>query len=110
MNGTRMVTDVEADATRVVLDGPLTVRTIASVKATLLQALAEYHTVQVDCGTADSADLSLIQLLLAARQSAQRTGKALHLAAPAQGALREALVQGGFLAETGADPFWSGRA
>ena len=90
------------------LDGALTVRTVATVRATLLEALTQHQSVQVDCSAAESVDLSLIQLLLSARLTAQQAGKQLLLASPASGALLAALHQGGFLLPTGADAFWSG--
>jgi anti-anti-sigma regulatory factor len=98
---------------RVVLDGVLGIRTVDTVRRTLQEALAEHPAVQIDCTMATSVDLSLIQLLLAARQSARLAGKQLALAAPASGALRSALVQAGLLPSDGAeqtksDPFWSG--
>jgi anti-anti-sigma regulatory factor len=92
----------------VVLDGVVTVRTIAAFRSTLLNALTEHRSVRVDCSAAESVDLSLIQLLLSARLSAHRQGKRLKLAAPADGVLRATLEQGGFMPPSGADPFWSG--
>jgi ABC-type transporter Mla MlaB component len=92
------------------LDGTLTVRDVVSVKAALLAALVNQQAVQVACRKAESVDLSFIQLLLSARLTARRAGKHFMLAAPAEGALRAALEQGGFLPETGADPFWAGKA
>jgi anti-anti-sigma regulatory factor len=102
------VSNSKNETGRVLLDGVLTVRTIAAAKQKLLRALAEQPAVQVDCTAAESADLSLIQLLLAARLSARQAGKPFALTAPACGVLREALEQGGFLPPTGADPFWNG--
>jgi ABC-type transporter Mla MlaB component len=91
-------------------DGPLTVRTIATVRSTLLEFLAAHPSVQVDCTAATSVDLSFIQLLLAARQSAQTVGKELKLIVPPGSTMHAALEQGGFLPPVGADPFWSGEA
>ena len=88
----------------------LTVRTIAGIRPVLLQALRDQPAVRLDCSAAESVDLSFIQLLLAARRSAQQSGRSFSLAAPAAGALRAALEQGGFLPVGGADPFWSGAA
>jgi len=102
--------ETNPEPARVQLDGALTVRTIASVRAKLLAALVDHPAVLVDCGAVESVDLTLIQLLLAARLSARKGGKPFSLAAPANGALRAALEQGGFLPPTGADPFWSGAA
>jgi anti-anti-sigma regulatory factor len=105
---------LEPAPARVVLDGALNIRTIETVHGKLLAALAEHASVHIDCTAAETVDLSVIQILFAARQSALRAGKQLTLAAPAGGALRIALEQGGFPpsgnAEQGDDPFWSGTA
>jgi ABC-type transporter Mla MlaB component len=104
------VTDGERRIALVQLDGPLSVRSIAETRAILLEALANHDTVQVDCSAAESVDLSVIQLLLAARRGAGEDGKKLTMAAPATGVLRVALEQGGFLPPTGGDPFWTAEA
>ena len=100
--------DTDSEAASVLLDGALTVRNIANVRDILLAALADHQVVRVDCRAADAVDLSGIQLLLAAHRSAIQAGKQLVLAAPADGLLRAALQQGGFLGAAGSDPFWSG--
>ena len=100
--------DIQSDAATLPLDGSLTVRTIGAVHAALVEALARNDAVQVDCTGAASVDLSLIQLLLAARRSADEAGKHLTLAAPAGGVLLAALERGGFLRSAEPDPFWSG--
>jgi len=92
----------------VLLDGTLTVRTITAAHAALLKTLTEQQEVYVDCGAAESVDLSLIQLLLSARLSARQEGKHIALAAPVAGPLRAVLEQAGLLSPTGGDPFWSG--
>jgi ABC-type transporter Mla MlaB component len=94
---------------RFALDGVLNIRTIEQVHRGLVEALAEHASVQVDCSAVEAVDLSFIQLLLAAQQSAQRDGKLLTMAAPADGALLVALEMGGFMPSgaTDADPFWS---
>jgi anti-anti-sigma regulatory factor len=104
------LTETNPEPARVKLDGVLTVRTIANTRASLLAALADHPAVLVDCAAAESVDLTFIQLLLAARLSTRQGGKPFSLAAPATGALRAALEQGGFLPPSGADPFWSGAA
>jgi anti-anti-sigma regulatory factor len=103
-------TETNPEPARVKLDGALTVRTIANARASLLAALADHPGVLVDCGAVESVDLTFIQLLLATRLSAHQAGKPFSLAAPATGALRAALEQGGFLPSSGADPFWAGAA
>ena len=80
-----------------VLEGAVTVRAIEPVHARLVDLLNRHDTVEIDCTALTEADLSLVQLLLAARRSAMRDGKTLVLTAPASGALRQTLSIGGFL-------------
>jgi anti-anti-sigma regulatory factor len=96
-------------------DGVLGIRTIEAVRATLLAALAQSPLPRIDCTAADTVDLSFLQLLLAARRSARQAGLPLRLAAPADGALKHALLQAGLLpaeddASPVADRFWLGDA
>jgi len=102
------LTDSDPEPVRVVLDGTQTVRNIAAARATLLETLTGHQKVLVDVNAIETADLSLIQLLLAARRSARQQGKDLVLALPVAGALQDALQRGGFLPPDGADPFWTG--
>ena len=96
---------------RVVLDGRLTIRDIDTVRSRLAAALKEHETIEVDCSAAEDVDLSLIQLLIAARRSAAESGKQLTIAQPADGVLHAALLQGGFLPATGPEAaFWLGTA
>lgn len=99
----------------VILDGSLTTRAIDAVRARLAAALNEHAAIELDCSAAVEVDLSLIQLLIAAHRSAGEAGKRLTLTQPADGPLRAALVQGGFLPAVGPadDPeaaFWLGMA
>jgi ABC-type transporter Mla MlaB component len=99
----------------VILEGALTTRSIDAVRNRLAAALSEHAAIELDCSAAVEVDLSLIQLLIAARRSAVEAGKQLTLAQPADGALRAALMQGGFLPAVGpaGDPeaaFWLGTA
>lgn len=91
------------------LTGDLTVRNIGEVQPAIVEALTLHTSVEVDCGAATEADLSFIQLLIAAAKSAARSGKSLALVGPAEGALRRALLRGGFIDGAGnGDP--AGRA
>jgi ABC-type transporter Mla MlaB component len=99
---------------RVMLGGPLTVRTVALMHERLLAALRQYPAVTVDLSRADEIDLSFIQLMLAARKSAAAAGKRLSLSAPAEGALLDALVCAGLIASAEDQPvagqaFWLNR-
>ena len=87
----------KSDVGRVVLEGALTMRAAEATYAKLLEA-ANQPAVEIDCSGATEVDVSLIQLILAARASARQTGRSLTLAQPADGKLREALQRGGFLA------------
>jgi ABC-type transporter Mla MlaB component len=91
------MTDPLSSVARLRLDGALTVRGVASVHADLAAALDQHAMVIVDCSAATEVDLSLIQLLLAARRSAQHADKTLRLVGADNTALRTALARGGFL-------------
>lgn len=84
-------------AERLLLTGACGLRTVDDLRAQLLDMSAAHTAVEIDCSNADEVDVSFIQLLLAARSSAQRSGRTIRLAHPASGALRDALQRGGFL-------------
>jgi hypothetical protein len=96
--GVRGKTPVEG---RLVLTGEITIRSADSIHSRLLE-MAGQPVVEIDCGSVTETDLSLIQLILAARASAQKSRRTVVLARPAAGALRDALQRGGFLT-VGAD-------
>ena len=89
---------------RLVLEAVQTLRTIEATTAAVRDLLAQHPHVEIVCGAVGEADLTLVQLLLSARRTAEQSGKRVTLAAPASGALLDALRRGG-LAEA-ADPFW----
>ncbi len=95
---------------RLALDGELTIRTIEAIHARLTDALAAGGDLLIDTTHATQVDIAFIQLVLAARRSAAAAGTSLTLAAPAGGALRDALARGGFLSPVaglgGADDAW----
>jgi len=103
------VTASQMTTAQITLDGAQTVRTIDAAHHDLVAALAAHAAVTVDCAAVTEVDVSLIQLLLAARASARLNGKAVALTAPANDALRTALLQGGFLRDDADGPeaaFW----
>ena len=67
------------------------------IAATLRQAIATQDQVEIATDAITGADITTIQLLLAARKLAQASGKSLRLAAPPQGVLRQLLTQTGML-------------
>ena len=105
-----MTTD-NSDIGQLVLDGNLTIRNIESVHLKLTDAISRRSQIVIDCRSADEVDVSMVQLLLAARAGAASAGRRLVLAHPADGALLDVLVRGGFLQPAGAQPhpdtsFW----
>jgi ABC-type transporter Mla MlaB component len=92
-------------ATRLTLDGVLTMRTTEATHAKLLAA-ADRQAVEIDCSGATEVDASFIQLVLAARASARQQQRVLTLAQPADGPLRQALQRGGFLVASADQAFW----
>ncbi len=94
----------------VVVTGIVTLQTVESIHTQLL-ALEDRSVVTIDCSAATEVDVSLVQLILAARTTAQQTGRAVVLAQPADGALLETLERGGFLSASPDEPvdlrrFW----
>lgn len=88
-------------------EGSLTVAVAEAAHARLSAALMQADPVVVDCADATEVDLTFVQLLIAARRSADASGQRFVLATPAAGALRQVLVAAGVV---GTDPFWSGDA
>lgn len=80
----------------------------------LLQALETGRDVAVDCSGITETDLSFVQLLLAARRSAQARRQRLVLSSPAGGALLKILVCAGLTGAASHGPdtdeaFWEGK-
>jgi len=99
------MTDPHSIVARIRLDGALTVRGVASVHAGLAATLQQHAMVVVDSVAATEIDLSHIQLLLAARRTAQRADQTLRLTGADNAALRTALLRGSFVpAEPDRDP------
>lgn len=93
------------------LDGVQTVRTIGVAHDRLKAAIAGHSAVRIGLDGLDEFDLSLVQLVLAARRGASAAGKSLTLAGPVRGPLHATLDRAGFLAGDAADPlggaaFW----
>jgi ABC-type transporter Mla MlaB component len=96
---------------RLVLSGEITLQSIDAIHARLLE-MAGQPVVEIDCSGVTEADLSLVQLILAARASAQESRRSIVLTRPAAGALRDALQRGGFLGVVAGKPnpdqaFWT---
>ena len=85
--------------------GSQTVREAEQASAKLREALAATDEILLDCGRIEEVDLTFIQLVLAARKSAERDGKSLALLTAAQGPLLKALDLAGVL-PSGPHQFW----
>jgi hypothetical protein len=90
-----MARDISSEG-RLLLTGDITLQSVDSIHARLLE-MAGQPVVEIDCDGVTEVDLSLIQLIQAARVSAQRSGRTVVLARPATGALQQALHRGGFV-------------
>ncbi len=90
-----------ADIGRLELSGAQTIRVIDDIQAKLRELVSVHTRIEIDCAALTEADLSLVQLLLAARDSAEKSGKTIALAAPATGALLNVLSRGGFVDPAG---------
>ncbi len=105
------MTQHESTDDRLLLKGALTIRTAEIVCATLHETFARHPSILIDCGGADEVDLSFVQLLVAARASAQRLGNSVALAERPDGALLDAFTRAGFRVATennsdGIEAFW----
>lgn len=89
------------------LAGSRAIRQSVQTHADLLAALCEHPDVAVDCSGVTDADLSFVQIMIAAGRSAAASGHAFGLLHEPQGAVRAALERGGFAcadAPPGTDP------
>lgn len=93
----------------VTFEGPATIPHVADAWTRLCAAVAEGDDLRIELSETTSADLSFIQLFEAARTACEQHGANLRLARPAEGALHDVLLRGGFL--DGSDParlqFWT---
>jgi ABC-type transporter Mla MlaB component len=91
------VTDAAAPPVSFSVEGPATLRTIDEIRGRLLDMMQRHPALAIDCGGTTEADLSLVQLLLAARRSARQAGRSITLAKPGGAVLGALLARGGFL-------------
>jgi ABC-type transporter Mla MlaB component len=88
------------------ITGPADVRTIAQCHGRLLEAMKCSKAVQIDLAELAQADLTLVQLIEAARRFAVSAGATVSLSAPAGTDLCEILQRGGFLNAAESRAFW----
>ena len=102
--------DSEGDSpSALVLDNVQTLRTIDATKDALVERLGLNRELVVDCSRVEEADLSLVQVLLAARKSAENLGGSLRLAALSP-ALHDVIERSGIDGSDDAERFWTGGA
>ena len=87
---------VPLSAYPVVLRDSLTTATSEETHRTLASALNAADAIVIDCTEASEVDVSFLQILYAARRSAESAGKRIALSAPPSGPLDEALRRCGF--------------
>jgi ABC-type transporter Mla MlaB component len=83
-------------AIRLAFDGALTMRTAETLCTTLREAIGQQVDVSIDCTAAGEVDLTFVQLLVAARASARRSGRTVTLAAQPEGTWLHTLTRAGF--------------
>ncbi len=96
----------ETEILKVELEGELTIRSITELRERLLEALKSGRAVVAKIADDAVADLTFVQLIEAARRSAQAAGQAFALAGPATGPLLETLRRAGLLSAPTQTEFW----
>ncbi len=86
---------------RIALEGRLGLRDVRATHKRLDEAMNAAAEIDVDLGAVTEIDVSHIQLLAAARKSAEQSGRTLRLNAPAGGAFHAAVVRIGLLGADG---------
>ena len=92
------------DSVSIALTGAQTIATSATTRQLLLSALNQHAELRIDCTAVTEADLTLLQLLLAVRLSAERHGKRLSLVGARRGGLGTVLVDAGYALCDGLSP------
>ncbi len=98
--------------TTVALTGKLGLREAFEVHQQLKQAIERFETVRIDVRKAATLDISIIQLLVAARKYAQRLERSLSVVSTADSPFEVALVRAGMLGagatcRTDGERFWT---
>jgi ABC-type transporter Mla MlaB component len=94
------------DSAPIRLSGALNLNTIAPTHKILSEALQGCSRVAVELESGDDIDLTLVQLLIAARRTAEAEEGSFALTRPADGALLQMLRRGGFVETAQQRAFW----
>ena len=100
-------------ALHIPLEGKLALRDVTQVHQQLNDAMSAFNAVEIDVRDLADVDISIVQLVVAARKSAERFGQALNLVTKSGSAFEATLVKAGFLGADGVcrsadDRFWAG--
>lgn len=96
----------QEDDTIFEITGAAGLRSIAEIHGRLTAALKSAQSLVINLAGADDCDITLIQLIEAARRYADANGKRLALAAPAAGEIAAQLDRGGFVVRPADRSFW----
>ncbi|CAK0750379.1 hypothetical protein CCP2SC5_160030 [Azospirillaceae bacterium] len=72
-----------------------TIREASRLREALIEALGRGGRAVVDCSKVELADLSLVQLIIAARRAAERDGQELRVIIPSSGVVAEVIRDNG---------------
>lgn len=98
--------DIRFDDGILHIGGDANIRCIADIHAALLTALQAAKTVILDLHSVADVDLTFVQLIESARRSITEKDWQIRLASPADGALLNVLLRGGFLIDADDGNFW----
>ncbi|HLN25103.1 MAG TPA: STAS domain-containing protein [Patescibacteria group bacterium] len=90
------------DVLSIAFSGEQVLRNADAAFSRLQTALAAPGPVAIDCTALTAADLSFLQILIAARRTAVATGRELSVTATAKGALHSTLCRAGIAVEDAA--------
>jgi hypothetical protein len=96
-------------ATTIEIAGSGDIRAIGALHERLSQALQHHDTVVLDLNAMTDPDITLVQLIEAARRHAAATGKSVAIKYPAERELEGVLKRGGFLVRAADRAFWLAR-
>ena len=89
------MTEPRSAADRIELTGATTIREVEAIRRDLLARLESKTPFEVDLSGVTEADISLIQLILAAEKSAANLGASIRLAQPYPEAVQQVLARSG---------------
>jgi ABC-type transporter Mla MlaB component len=83
----------------ILVPATVTTSSVVPFAADLASQLEQHDAIELDLSAVAEADVSLLQLVCAARRQAERDGKSLRLAMPVHDALAALLERAGFLTD-----------